>query len=448
MSTHPDEPAPDQSELPPTETRQRDADSPRDAEETVVGPPPGTPLDLDIRSRLEDRFSERGVLGRGGMGFVLRVFDANLERVVAMKIATPERLESHGAGEFVREARGTAKLEHPNVIPVHELGAYPDGRPYFVMRKIEGLSLSERIEREEPDRSPDERLQEFILILLKVCDAISYAHSRGLIHCDLKPQNIMTGSFGEVYVVDWGIARPKDAPPQRGPDGRIKWSGTPAYLAPELLRAGATGPDERTDVFGLGGILYAILTGGQAPFEGETAAESLERALVYRLDHPQTLAATALPAPLCAIALRALARDPQARYASATEMRAALESYLRGGPAAVVRHFPAGAKVFLEGERGDAAYFIAKGHCQAFRVGPNGERRVLRELGPGDVFGEMSVITAQPRTATVEATDDVTVHVIGREELAKGLAHHPGLEKIVHALTERFRELDARSSQP
>src|SRR5262245_34012071 len=101
-----------------TRTRGHDPDA------THVGPPPGVPLTLDIRSNLDERFVERGVLGRGGMGYVLRVFDANLEREVAMKIATPERLASHGAGEFVREARVTAQLEHPNVVPVHELGAY------------------------------------------------------------------------------------------------------------------------------------------------------------------------------------------------------------------------------------------------------------------------------------------------------------------------------------
>ena len=418
-----------------TETR-------RAPDETELAPAPGE-CPGEVHTRVEERFTERGVLGRGGMGVVLRVLDQNLQREVAMKVGLSDT--SHRAEAFVREARVTAQLEHPNVVPVHELGAYPDGRVYFVMRRVEGMTLQDRLLAPDLEQGVEERLQELLLIMLKVCDAISYAHSKGLLHCDLKPQNIMTGSFGEVYVVDWGIARGKGVPRATAP-GRVQLSGTPAYMAPEQLQPGNTGPDELSDVFGLGCILYAILTGGAAPYGGDTVEECIDRARVHQIPDPQALAGGTLPPALCAIALRALARRPEDRYASASELREAIERYLRGGPSAKVRSYPRGTQIVVEGEKGDAAYFLTRGRCQAFRLGPSGEKRILRELGPGDVFGEMSVINAQPRTATVEAVEDVTVHVIGREELSKSLASYPWLERIVNALTERFRELDARSS--
>jgi serine/threonine-protein kinase len=426
------------------------------------GPPPTTSGDVAfettgahapaaavaaLRSNVDERFIERGVLGRGGMGVVLRVFDHNLDREVAMKVIAPARAAMPGEAEaFVVEARVTGQLDHPNVIPVHELGVDPKGRAYFIMRVVDGLTLTQRLLTPEPERPLEERLQEHLLILLKVCDGISFAHARGLVHCDLKPQNVMTGAFGEVYVLDWGIARAKGAPPPAAdPDGSLPVIGTPAYMAPEQAHADYAAISERTDVFGLGAILYAILTGGESPYAAPSSEKSLARARFFDLQDPQEIAGGVLPPPIVEIAMKALARDPKDRYASAAELKQAIERFLRGGLAAKVRTFAPGAAIVVEGELGDSAYFITRGRCRAFKT-VDGARRVLREMGPGDVFGEIGVILAQARTATVEAIDEVTVQIVGREELAKGLAFHPWLERIVRALTERFRELDARTT--
>lgn len=393
-------------------------------------------------ARFEHRFVQRGVLGRGGMGTVLRVLDENLSREVAMKVVSPGRLDpSSASAAFVVEARATARLEHPNVIPVHELGTDSSGRVYFVMRLVEGQTLQDRIAARDAGRPSEEHLQEHIIMLLKVVDAISFAHSKGILHCDLKPQNVMTGEFGEVYLVDWGLAQKKGTAPLVGADGKPSWFGTPAYISPEQVLGGAI--DERTDVFGLGAILYAILTGGVPPYAAETRDEVLQLAREGPLTDPQQLAGGTLPPPLVAIALRALARDPAERYASAADLRAALERYLRGGLGARVVKYAAGARIVSEGEAGDAAFLITRGRCRVFKTAAGGERRVLREVGPGEVFGEIAVIRSEPRTASVEALDDVTVQVIGRDEFAKGLAYHPWLERIVQVLTERVKELDA-----
>lgn len=402
---------------------------------------------VEIRADVAARFEEHGVLGRGGMGTVLRVLDKNLEREVAMKVAAPE-LEGTArvAESFVREARVLAQLEHPNVVPVHELAADAAGRVFFVMRLVDGVTLEERIEKADLERPFEERLHELLLLFLKVCDGVAFAHSKGVLHCDLKPQNVMTGRFGEAYVVDWGLARKKHAPPRLAPDGRTAASGTPAFMAPEQARAEDHAIDERTDVFGLGGILFSILTGGGAPFDSGDAIASLVLARDEPAPDPQKLSPVPLPPPLVAIALKALAREPGDRYATAQDMRAAVEEYLRGGLSARVRTFSAGAAIVKEGESGESAFIITRGRCRAWKTGPAGERVVLREMGPGDVFGELGAILGRPRTATVEAVTEVTAQVVARDELARGLAYHPWLDRILRSLAERFRELDARAN--
>jgi serine/threonine-protein kinase len=314
-----------------------------------------------IETRPEARFETRNVIGAGGMGTVVRVLDRNLGREVAMKIIAPERALDPGEGEaFVFEARVTAQLEHPNVIPVHDLGVDEEGRAYFVMRMVDGTTLQQRVQRPGDERPLEERLHELLLILLKVCDAVSFAHSRGVIHLDLKPQNIMTGPFGEVYVLDWGVARWKAAaapPPEPRAEGEQECVGTPAYMAPEQARGEAAALDERTDVFGLGAVLYYVLV-GRAPFNADSADASLALARACRFQDPQEVAGGVLPTALCEIARRALSSDPARRYASVAEMRQALERSLRGGLGAVVRTFAPGAVIVAEGEPGDAAFII------------------------------------------------------------------------------------------
>jgi serine/threonine protein kinase len=269
-----------------------------------------TPVSLPGSPELPDpalvgepgRYQLVGEIARGGMGAVLKGRDTDLGRDVAVKVL----LDAHkGKVEliqrFVEEAQVGGQLQHPGIVPVYELGQFPDKRPFFAMKLVKGRTLS-RLLRERPN--PAAELPRFVQIFAQVCQAVGYAHARGVIHRDLKPGNVMVGSFGEVQVVDWGLAKvlrqggaadeaqPEEAPTQirtvrsvgssaekgSGSDTRAgSVLGTPAYMAPEQANAEVDRLDERADVFGLGAILCEILT-GQPPYTGRDGDEVYKKA--------------------------------------------------------------------------------------------------------------------------------------------------------------------------
>jgi serine/threonine protein kinase len=179
-------------------------------------------------------------LGRGGMGVVYLARDTALDREVALKIV--DRVHAGG-----REARVLARLEHPGIVPVHDFGELPDGRAFYAMKRVRGDRLDCWL---AAGRDVAERLAVF----LRVCDAVAFAHAHGVVHRDLKPENVMVGEFGEVLVLDWGIAQVPDAAGARAGDAI---AGTPDYMAPEQARGDADA-DHRADVYALGGVLQAM----------------------------------------------------------------------------------------------------------------------------------------------------------------------------------------------
>jgi serine/threonine-protein kinase len=234
-------------------------------------------------------------IGRGGMGRVLRGRDPELRRDLAVKVLA-EEYRDHPAvtRRFIEEAQVGGQLQHPGTVPVYELGHLADGCPFFAMKLVRGRTLAELL-RERP--SPQHDLARFLTIFEAVCQTMAYAHSKGVIHRDLKPANIMVGSFGEVQVMDWGLAKVLTAPPADEPDattpgtlirtarsdstadedGRTGVVGTPAFMAPEQARGEVEAVDERADVFGLGAVLCLILT-GQPPYTGAGRDEVLVKA--------------------------------------------------------------------------------------------------------------------------------------------------------------------------
>ena len=303
-----------------------------------------TPVDRVGRHAVE------GVLGRGGMGEVLAVRDASLGRVVAAKRLHPGS-DLRQRSKFLREARITGALEHPGIVPVHELDTGPDGVPFFTMKRIAGRDLDHAIA--ERDAGPGS-LAELLRVFAKVTDAVGYAHAHGVIHRDLKPANIMVGQFGEVYVCDWGLAKsigsgertgePTDVTaPEDDPlatlDGTVM--GTPAYMAPEQADGRVHEVDHRSDIYSLGAILYQILC-GVPPYVGGTAFDVLAQVANGPPPPPsqRTALAARIPWELEAACLRAMAREPRARYASALELKRDVESYLTGGVLEAARYTP------------------------------------------------------------------------------------------------------------
>ena len=305
-----------------------------------------------------DRFERRYVLGeelgRGGAGRVLTASDRLLGRTVAIKILHDVEASAPKLLRFLSEAQTTGQLEHPNVVPVHDMGLMPNGAPYFAMKHVRGRSLKDLIEtlRREPERGArDGTLSRYKLlqIFTQVCMGVEYAHSEGVLHRDLKPDNVMVGDFGEVFVMDWGIAKLRrlrlteerdDDPTLREFDiaqtaehtltqaGAI--FGTPGYMSPEQARGDMAKVDVRTDVWGLGAILYELLT-WQRPVAGATMLATLMLTSEHDVVPPRERAPQRdVPLDLDEICQRALARDRDARYPTVRALHDEVEHFLTG----------------------------------------------------------------------------------------------------------------------
>ena len=411
----------------------------KSAEETAPEPAPAQVAHEEPQAELLSRFEDEGELGRGGMSSVRRVYERNLMRRVAMKVLDPRlAAEPRIVDAFLEEAQITAQLDHPNVVPIHDLGEDADGTRYFTMKLVTGHTLADWIEARE-DLGAPESLQEGLGILLKVCDALSFAHSRSVLHCDLKPANIMVGEYGEVYLMDWGLAQLRGKGTLRlAREGKA--SGTPGYMSPEQARGAWSECDERTDVFSLGAVLYHLVT-GRAPFSGETVQAALRHAQNNEFDPPQLASAHLVPPELSRIVEKALRSAKEERYPNAVELKKDLERFLRGGLHFPLKSFPAGTRILVEGEVGDTAYQIVSGACRVVK-NIDGKPVEIKTLGPGTVFGEAGLISARSRTATVEAVDDVTAMVVTRDVLQQSLGQGSWLGAIVLALAERFRDVD------
>ncbi len=242
---------------------------------------------------LGERYEVRQRLGHGGMGVVYGAYDRVLDREVAVKVLDDLRLDAD-AERLRTEARILGRLEHPGIVPVHDAGTLPDGRVYYVMKLVRG----ERLDVAARTRSLNERLELF----LRMCDAVAFAHAGGVVHRDLKPDNIMLGAFGEVLVLDWGVAKAADA------NEHAAVIGTPGFMAPEQQR-GVVDVDHRADIFALGVIL-------------------------------KSLAGDPAPKALAAIAARASAPDVEARYSSVSDLARDVSRFRDGEPVTAYQESP------------------------------------------------------------------------------------------------------------
>jgi serine/threonine protein kinase len=297
------------------------------------------------------RYSLRGVVGAGGVGRVLLGFDERIGREVAIKemLKSDEDSDIHSdltpRFRFLREAQVTGRLEHPGIVPVYDLGTTSRGSPYYVMRLVRGDTLTQALKAcnlEQPESALAKRLQ-LLDRLIDVCEAMAYAHSKGVVHRDLKPGNIVLGAFGETIILDWGLAKigneQESAPnwsaaldfAEAGDDGLTQNGeilGTPGYMAPEQVDPSYGEMDARTDVFALGCILYHILV-GHPPLRGSLAS------VVERLRSPEPMPSprdspVPVPTELAAICEKALDKDKDRRFRDAEALTEELRAYRDG----------------------------------------------------------------------------------------------------------------------
>jgi formylglycine-generating enzyme required for sulfatase activity len=330
---------------------------------------------LARHSPTQTRYEIRGRVGEGGMGVVLEVWDADLRRRLAMKVMNEPAGRKAGAarnrdrvlGRFLEEAQITGQLDHPGIVPVHELGVDASNRPYFTMKLVRGDDLRSVLQKVRTGADGWNRTRA-LGVLLRVCEAMAFAHSRNVIHRDLKPANIMVGRFGETYVMDWGLARvlgdgDSPAAPEAAAMSRL-WSdrrslaagapdsplvtkegdimGTPAYMSPEQASGQVARVGTASDVYAIGAILYELLA-GTAPYVERgvgVSPEEIRSRVVAGPPRPIEDIDRKLPPELTAICARAMARDPARRYGDMEQLADDLRNYLEGR---VVRAHATGA---------------------------------------------------------------------------------------------------------
>ncbi len=384
-------------------------------------------LAREIQVPLDDpafavRYGLDVTLGEGGMGVVRLAVDRRVGREIAMKTMLSAR-EARGdsAVRFLREACVQGQLEHPSVVPVYDLGRDPQGALYFTMRRIRGATFEEilaRLRAGDPEASKQYSRRKLLSAFTSVCQAVHFAHTRGVVHRDLKPANVMLGDFGEVYVLDWGVAKlvfsPDQAPVERlsvvpethGTTRTLDGTtmGTPGYMAPEQVRAAAN-LDLRADVYALGAILFELVS--YQPLHAQSTAEGKLLATIAGADARASVRAPQLDvAPeIDAICVRATALDPASRFQSVGELLDALERYLDGDRDLERRRHLAQEYATAARKAADDALAAAVHPTEARREALSGVGRALA-LDPGNEDAMRTLVrllTEPPRTMPEEA---------------------------------------------
>ena len=391
-------------------------------------------------------------IARGGVGSIGVAHDPALKRSVAVKTLHRESYSQPILVRgFLREALVTGQLDHPNIVAVHGIGKSRQLGLYFSMGLVEGKSLDKLI-AEQGDLDY-EKLIRLLDIIDKVCSALAYAHSRGVVHCDIKPANIMVGEFGQVYVMDWGGARlleseravqeirgtPVRDPLPALPEQPVKMLfGTPGYMSPEQARGEPV--DGRSDVFSVGALLYKIVM-GHSPFFAHSANAAVKKAQQCRYPPLDTTAhGGMLPRSLFTVIRKAMANWIEDRYQTMEELAADLSMLLRGGGSFPARMLDRDTMVIQQGEDGDAAYIVLDGELEVFKT-VNGKRETLRILRKGDVFGETAIFASVPRTASVITKSRVALARITADVIQHELdTMKPWMAALVRVLAQRFYE--------
>lgn len=270
-----------------------------------------------------ERYEIREMVARGGMGVVYRAWDRDLDREVALKVLTLPHGEGEAASRMLAEAKILARLEHPGIVPVYESGLLADGRVFYAMRLVAGQRLDQVV-------ASGPELAERLRIFGRIAETVAFAHAHGVVHRDLKPENVMVGPFGEVLVMDWGVAKDRRGGEVAGAARHAAGTGpaatgasavgtahgavlgTPGYMAPEQARGDNERVDERSDVFALGALLAFLLTGQPPTLTGE----------------PPSLAG--LPRPLAAVCRKAMASLAEDRYPGAEALARDVAQYVAG----------------------------------------------------------------------------------------------------------------------
>ncbi len=393
-------------------------------------------------------------LGEGAVGRVDRVFDARLGRVVARKTLRPDRRDDESAVRiFVNEARILAQLDHGSILPVFDTYLNEEGLPAYTMPEISGTGLAELLRIDSATGAARVLpLERTLVIVGQLCDALAHAHDRGVIHLDLKPENVVVLEHDRIVLVDWGAARLYDPTRARrrlvdSPEfetmGRIEDDdellvGTPRYMSPEqtIARRSELGPE--SDVFSLGVLFYQMLT-GRLPFE-ETALEPLLRSIRELAPTPPRQVAAGVHPRLGQIVMRMLEKQEWDRFPSMTSILEALRAFRSTGAEFPLREYAAGELLFREGDSADFAGVIVSGEVEVWTAQEEtGGRRVLGRLLAGESIGELALLSGGERSASATALVPTSLRIISEPALVAEVEKlSPWVLAILTGVVERF----------
>ena len=394
---------PEQGTLPSEDLRLKRSKSHIGTAETLPPPPFEEPS--------TERYALVRELGRGGMGRVDEVFDARLGRAVARKASLTAAPDVR-ATMLIAEAQTCAQLEHPAIVPVYDVGSDGFGQPYYTMRNVRGRTLGHVIDDNANPEKEHKSLAQMLSILRQVCLAVDYAHSRGVVHRDLKPDNVIVGEFGEVYVLDWGIAHVMGGSDVRRTVMEDVVAGSPGYMAPE--QALGKEVDGRADVFALGAILYEILT-GEVPFE-DSDFRSIQKRAHSRLEVPPSRRNPLVATSFDTLVAACLEPEPADRLPSSRYIADAIDVYLDGERERADRERDA-ASYTAAGDAARGAFVLLDRESRRLREEAASELESIPKWDQGERKEDAWRKLSRARTMAAEAA-----HAHARSEAAFGRA--------------------------
>lgn len=396
------------------------------------------------------RYQSMHLLGEGGFGQVYSCFDHMLNRLTAQKsLKQPFRRDEIQIRSLINEARLISYLDHPGVVAVFDAFIGDDGSFHYTMELIKGTNLRSHL-REIERKGEYMSLARCLRIVTKLCQTMAYIHKKGVLHLDLKSENIMLGEFGELSILDWGNAylyAPERYQEYLAKNGKhldiselinrsVKIVGTPPYMSPEQTLCPRHEMTPATDIFAVGVMLYRMLT-GIYPFS-LLSNEDFLRELHTLEPKPLHFHRGDVPLRLSQICAKMLAKHIDDRYSNFQEVVEDLQALTDYGQVFERQFYQPGETFIHEGDEGHYAYQILDGQVEIFKI-LDGSEHVIGTVGPGAMIGELAIFSKAPRSASARAITPTTVYVIGEEEITAELEKlNPWVGRMIHSLSQRF----------
>lgn len=413
---------------------------------------------LDFLTK-SDRYRRLDELGEGVAATVYGVFDTYLRRVVACKQLNRDHMDNPDIVQtFVNEMVLMGSLNHPGILPVYDALRNKEGDLAYVMALAEGKSLDRlmQIDARSGDGHPLS-LGKSVRILSKISETLTYAHDRGVLHLDMKPENVVLGHYGEVTIMDWGAAyvydKSKYTQTYKAMDGKITVGslgvesrdlvmGTPMYMSPEQLQGSRANLTPASDVFSVGIMLYQMLT-GRLPFKGDTLKNMVDQICNHEA-LPVHEVNTDIPLNMSRLCMKMLYKDPVRRYQNFVEVREAIDNYQRSAVGFPTCSFKKGEVIFHEGDPSDYLCILVSGRVGIVVSSDQGDKEIA-EVAINQPFGEVAALTGLPRTATAVVKADAVVRMISQEDVTEEIDKiSPWVGSIITTLIERLLDMNAR----